>query len=119
MHTPTGKLVAIKCIDLENSDDDISEIQLEIAHLAAFDTHLITHYYESFLKGWQLWIVMEYLAGGSCLDLLKAGKFDESQIAIVCRELLLGLDYLHSRGTIHRDIKGKLIASTLTPQFVD
>jgi serine/threonine-protein kinase 24/25/MST4 len=49
--------------------------------------------------------VMEYLAGGSCLDLLKPGVFSEAHIAIICRELLLGLDYLHSEGKIHRDIK--------------
>lgn len=48
---------------------------------------------------------MEFLEGGSCLDLLKAGVFSEAHIAIICRELLLGLDYLHSEGTIHRDIK--------------
>lgn len=48
---------------------------------------------------------MEYLAGGSCLDLLKPGPFKEEQIAIVCRELLLGLEYLHNEGKIHRDIK--------------
>lgn len=36
---------------------------------------------------------------------LKPGVFNESQIAIVCRELLMGLDYLHCEGKIHRDIK--------------
>jgi serine/threonine protein kinase len=31
----------------------------------------ITRYYGSFVRGWRLWIVMEYLAGGSCLDLVR------------------------------------------------
>ena len=50
---------------------------------------------------------MEYLAGGSCLDLLKAGVFTEAHIAILLRELLVALDYLHTEGKIHRDIKGE------------
>lgn len=50
---------------------------------------------------------MEYLAGGSCLDLLKSGVFTESHIAILLRELLIALDYLHTEGKIHRDIKGE------------
>ncbi|KAF8524652.1 kinase-like domain-containing protein [Hysterangium stoloniferum] len=105
IHNDTKQIVAIKQIDLEDSDDDISEIQQEIAHLAQCDSEYVTRYYGSFVKGYKLWIIMEYLAGGSCLDLLKAGVFSEAHIAVVCRELLLGLDYLHSEGKIHRDIK--------------
>ncbi|ORX34920.1 kinase-like domain-containing protein [Kockovaella imperatae] len=104
-HNDTGKIVAIKMIDLESSDDDISEIQAEIAHLSACDSEFVTRYYGSFVRGWRLWIVMEYLAGGSCSDLLKPGVFTEGQIAIICRELLMGLLYLHEEGKIHRDIK--------------
>ncbi|KAF9451725.1 Pkinase-domain-containing protein [Macrolepiota fuliginosa MF-IS2] len=105
MHNETKQIVAIKQIDLEDSDDDISEIQQEIASLAQCDSEYVTRYYGSFVVNYKLWIIMEYLAGGSCLDLLKAGVFSEAHIAVICRELLLGLDYLHTESTIHRDIK--------------
>ncbi|CAE6526729.1 unnamed protein product [Rhizoctonia solani] len=101
----TGQTVAVKQIDLEDTDDDITEIQQEIAHLAQCDSDYVTRYYGSFVKGYKLWIIMEYLAGGSGLDLLKPGIFPEAQIAVMIRELLFGLEYLHAEGKIHRDIK--------------
>ncbi|KAK3627871.1 hypothetical protein LTR56_018987 [Elasticomyces elasticus] len=101
----TGQQVAIKHIDLEGSDDDIREIQQEISLLATCSSEYVTRYKASFVRGVKLWIVMEYLGGGSCLDLLKPGPMSEAQIAIIMRELLQGLDYLHSTGKIHRDIK--------------
>ncbi|KAL8769395.1 MAG: hypothetical protein Q9209_004623 [Squamulea sp. 1 TL-2023] len=101
----SGDIVAIKQIDLESSDDDIQDIQQEISVLSTCHSPFVTQYKASFLRGHKLWIVMEYLGGGSCLDLLKAGSFNEGHISIICRELLLGLDYLHQEGKIHRDIK--------------
>jgi hypothetical protein len=56
IHLPTSRPVAIKQIDLEDSDDDIAEIQLEIAHLSDCDSEWVTRYYGSFLRGWKLWI---------------------------------------------------------------
>ncbi|GFF44844.1 hypothetical protein CNMCM6069_005723 [Aspergillus lentulus] len=101
----TGEIVAIKHIDLESSEDDIQEIQQEISVLATCASPYVTQYKASFLRGHKLWIVMEYLGGGSCLDLLKPGVFSEAHVAIICQQLLQGMEYLHSEGKIHRDIK--------------
>lgn len=60
-------------------------------------------------QGTKLWIIMEYLGGGSALDLMKAGSFEESHISIILREVLKGLDYLHQEKKLHRDIKGERI----------
>ena len=63
-------------IDLESSEDDIQEIQQEISVLATCASAFVTQYKASFLKGHKLWIVMEYLGGGSCLDLVCRGYSD-------------------------------------------
>ncbi|KAI0465176.1 hypothetical protein LJB42_000400 [Komagataella kurtzmanii] len=101
----TNMHVAIKQIDLESTDDSIEEIQNEITLLSNCSHPNIIQYHGSFVKGYKLWIVMEYLDGGSCNDLLEAGPFDETEISVICYNLLQGLAYLHKSGKIHRDIK--------------
>lgn len=52
-------------------------------------------------------IFLEYCAGGSVKDIMKATglQLSEEHIASILHATLMGLDYLHQRKTIHRDIK--------------
>lgn len=101
----TGESVAIKIIDVENADDEVDDIIQEISILSGLNSPYVTKYYGSYLKGSDLWIIMEFCSGGSCGDLLKPGLIPEDYICIIVRELLLGLEYLHNDGKLHRDIK--------------
>ncbi|KAB5522025.1 kinase-like domain-containing protein [Coniochaeta sp. 2T2.1] len=101
----TGQAVAIKIIDIESAEDEVEDIIQEIAILSELQSPYVTKYYGSYAKGAELWIVMEFCSGGSCADLMKPGLIGEDYIAIIVRELLLGLDYLHSDKKLHRDVK--------------
>lgn len=62
----------------------------------------------SFVSDHNLWVVMPFMAGGSCLHILKAAYpdgFEEVVIATILRDILKGLEYLHHHGHIHRDVK--------------
>lgn len=108
-----SKEVAIKVIDLEEAEDDIEDIQKEISVLSQCRCPYITDYYGSYLHQTKLWIVMEYMAGGSVADLLQGGPpLDEISIACILRDLLHAVEYLHSEGKIHRDIKAANILLT-------
>lgn len=113
--TELNKDVAIKVIDLEEAEDEVEDIQKEISVLSQCRSPYITEYYGSYLHQTKLWIVMEYMAGGSVSDLLETGPpLDEVSIACILRDLLHAVDYLHNEGKIHRDIKAANILLTAT-----
>ena len=59
----------------------------------------------SFVVGSKLYIVTPYLALGSCLDIMKcafADGLEEPVIGAILKQALLGLEYLHRNGHIHR-----------------
>lgn len=103
-HKETGKILAIKQVPV---DTDLQEIIKEISIMQQCDSDHVVKYYGSYFQKSDLWIVMEYCGAGSVADIMRLRKqpLTEEQIASVLCGTLKGLEYLHSKRKIHRDIK--------------
>ena len=89
-------------IILQNTISQEAKTMVLVDHVNVLKSHC------SFVSDHNLWVVMPYMAGGSCLHLLKVAYsdgFEEIVIATILREVLKGLEYLHNHGHIHRDVK--------------
>ncbi|XVF27178.1 hypothetical protein REPUB_Repub14bG0084300 [Reevesia pubescens] len=105
---PFNEVVAIKILDFERDNCDLNNISREAQIMILVDHPNVLKSHCSFVNDHNLWVVMPYMAGGSCLHILKAAYpdgFEEVVIATVLREVLKGLEYLHHHGHIHRDVK--------------
>ncbi|KAI3463006.1 hypothetical protein Pfo_019669 [Paulownia fortunei] len=105
---PLNEIVAIKVLDLEKCNNDLDSIRREVQTMILIDHPNLLRAHCSFTTGHNLWVVMPYMAGGSCLHIMKSAYpegFEEPVIATLLCEVLKALVYLHAHGHIHRDVK--------------
>lgn len=109
VYLPANMVVAVKMIDLDHFErNQIDELRREIQVMTLCKHANLLRILASFVHRCKLWIVTPYLSGGSCLDIMKTGFRDgleETAIATILHQALLGLEYLHRNGHIHRDVK--------------
>lgn len=53
----------------------------------------------------EMYIIMEFLEGGTLQEAAAASVLEENHIAFVAHEVLMALNYLHERRWAHRDLK--------------
>uniref|UniRef100_A0A0D9XLL5 Protein kinase domain-containing protein n=1 Tax=Leersia perrieri TaxID=77586 RepID=A0A0D9XLL5_9ORYZ len=105
---PRNEVVAVKCLDLDQLNNNIDEIQREAQIMSLIEHPNVIRAYCSFVVDHSLWVVMPFMTEGSCLHLMKIAYpdgFEEPVIGSILKETLKALEYLHRQGQIHRDVK--------------
>ncbi|QYS98091.1 Protein kinase domain-containing protein [Trichoderma simmonsii] len=130
----TGQLVAVKIIDIEESDtlnpklaDTYSDLLKEINALQLLSdsgAKNINHVIEALPVGQSMWMVTEYCAGGSVATLMRPtapGGLLEKWIIPIVREVAEAIHWVHGQGIIHRDLKcaNVLVTETGDVQLCD
>lgn len=111
----TGEEVALKEVSLMGMTEKQQKEALNESQLMSQVRHkYIIQYQKSFIQNKHLYIVMEYAAGGDLETFLKhrrrAGRALElDEIWEFLQQLCEGLEYLHEKRILHRDIKSKNI----------
>jgi serine/threonine protein kinase len=101
----TGERVAIKVVNKELVERE-ETLNNEIDILSKVDHENIVRMHAIFDTEEHLFIVMELMEGGELYEeIIQRSVFSEKDSAVIVKQLLEALTYLHAQGIVHRDLK--------------
>eukprot|EP00743_Colponemidia_sp_Colp-15_P007389 GILK01007982.1.p1 GENE.GILK01007982.1~~GILK01007982.1.p1 ORF type:complete len:666 (+),score=101.11 GILK01007982.1:82-2079(+) len=113
LNQKTGQFMAVKQLKIDGNlatySKQLAALQREISTFNGLDHPHIVRYIgaQKDEDDDSICIFMENMPGGSIAQLLvRFGPFSETVIRKYTKQILLGLQYLHSKGIVHRDVKG-------------
>ena len=107
-HMLTGHRVAIKILNRQKVAmmDMETKVQREIAILQLFDHPHTVRLYEVIETPSDIFVVMEYLAGGELFEyIVQHGKLEERLARRFFQQLISGVEHCHQHMVVHRDLK--------------
>ena len=122
MNTETNEMCACKFISYEIYRENKASIDNEISILKIVNHPNIIHYIETLWLEKYIVIVTEYLSGDSLINyIMKFSKLKADDVIKISAQILSALQYLHSIGICHRDIKPDNIVfdSMMKPKLLD
>ena len=106
-----NQVVAVKAIDLAHNERNVIENEVEVQK-SLINENIVKIYRVVESRNW-LYIVMEYIDGGTLTDILTICTLTEENIAYFVKKILQALVLIHKQQKIHRDIKSDNILVSL------
>ena len=115
----TGDLYAIKTVNISSIKEKHLSITLknETIILNEINNDYVVKCYYIFKDHTNIYYVMDYMPGGDVYKLLNINDLYEETIQYITAEVILSLEYLHSLGIIHKDIKPENILISKNGHF--
>lgn len=109
-HNATGLQYAVKCLELQliETEDDLQQLYEEIYIMCQLDHPNIVRLEEVYESKSEIYLVQEYCTGGELFDRLDEQPdyhFTEPECVRLVKQILSALQYIHSKGIVHRDLK--------------